>query len=94
MPLHRRLPKRGFTNIFKKDFTVVNVEQLESRFEKDTVVDPDRLRAARLLQGKGKPLVKILGRGEITRPLHVKVHGISATARKKIEAAGGKVELL
>ena len=93
MPLHRRLPKRGFTNIFRKEFSVVNLDQLEERFDKDAVVDPSILVKARLVRRK-KDAVKILGRGEITKPIQVKAHRISATARKKIEAAGGKIELL
>ena len=93
MPLHRRIPKRGFTNIFREEFQIVNVDQLEERFEKGAVVDPAALRAIRLVRPPtGK--VKVLGRGEITRPLTVKVHRASAEAIKKIEAAGGKVELL
>jgi large subunit ribosomal protein L15 len=93
MPLHRRLPKRGFTNIFRKEFSVVNLDQLEARFEKDTVVDPPTLVASKLVR-RARDEVKILGRGEITKPLQVKAHRVSATARKKIEAAGGKIELL
>jgi large subunit ribosomal protein L15 len=93
MPLHRRIPKRGFTNIFREEYRIVNVDQLEARFEKGAVVDPEALRASRLVRPRtGR--VKILGRGEITRPLTVKVHSASAEARKKIEAAGGKVEIL
>lgn len=93
MPLHRRLPKRGFTNIFRIDYAVVNVEQLEKVFDKGAVVDPAALRASRLVRGASEP-VKILARGDIRKALTVKVHRISAEARKKIEAAGGKVELL
>jgi large subunit ribosomal protein L15 len=93
MPLHRRLPKRGFTNIFRKEFSVVNLDQLEARFEKDTVVDPPTLVASKLVR-RARDEVKILGRGEITKPLQVKAHRVSATARKKIEAAGGKIDLL
>jgi large subunit ribosomal protein L15 len=93
MPLHRRVPKRGFTNIFREEYLVVNVDQLEARFDKGAVVDPGSLRANRLVRSaQGK--VKLLARGEITRPLTVKVHRASAEAKKKIEAAGGKVELL
>ena len=92
MPLHRRVPKRGFTNIFRKVYAVVNLDQLESRFEEGAVVDPGSLRGCRLAQGRD-PIV-VLARGEITKPLTVKVHRVSEAARKKIEAAGGKVELL
>jgi len=93
MPLHRRVPKRGFTNIFKKEFWVVNLDQIEKRYETGAVVDPESLRACRLVRG-ARDGVKLLARGEVTKALHVKVHRISVEARKKIEAAGGKVELL
>jgi len=93
MPLHRRVPKRGFTNIFREEYEIVNVDQLEARFDKGALVDPAALRSIRLVRrATGK--VKVLGRGEITRALTVKVHRASAEAKKKIEAAGGKVELL
>ena len=94
MPLHRRLPKRGFKNIFRVEFSVVNVEQLEKRFEKDAVVDLAALQANRLVREKNTPGIKVLGRGEIKKALQLRVNRISAGARKKIEAAGGKVELL
>jgi len=93
MPLHRRVPKRGFTNIFHKEYSVVNLDQLEARFEKDATVDPQALTASRLVRRK-KDSIKILGRGELTKALQVKAHRVSAAARKKIEAAGGKIELL
>jgi large subunit ribosomal protein L15 len=93
MPLHRRVPKRGFTNIFRKEFAVVNVDQLEARFEKGAVVDPDALRSTRLVR-ESRASIKLLARGEVTKALTVKVHRASGEARKKIEAAGGKVELL
>jgi len=94
MPLHRRLPKRGFTNIFRVELAVVNVDQLEARFEKGSVVDLDSLKARRLVRGANSPGVKILARGEITKAMTVKVNRVSEEARKKIEGAGGKVELL
>ncbi|MBI3448473.1 MAG: 50S ribosomal protein L15 [Acidobacteria bacterium] len=93
MPLHRRVPKRGFTNIFREEYLVVNVDDLEARFEKGATVDPEALRKSRLVR-KAQGKVKLLGRGEVTRALTVKVHAASADAKKKIEAAGGKVELL
>jgi large subunit ribosomal protein L15 len=93
MPLHRRVPKRGFTNIFHKEYSVVNLDQLEARFEKDATVDPQALTASRLVRRK-KDSIKILGRGELTKAFQVKAHRVSAAARKKIEAAGGKIELL
>jgi large subunit ribosomal protein L15 len=92
MPLARRLPKRGFTNIFRVEYQVVNVDQLGS-FDTGTEVDVEALRVRKLVRRAGTP-VKILGKGELTQPVTVKVHAVSEGARKKIEAAGGKVELL
>ena len=92
MPLARRLPKRGFTNIFRTDYQVVNVGRL-GVFETGAEVDPEGLRKRRMIRKKGMP-VKILGTGELTLPLTVKVHAVSDTARKKIEGAGGRVELI
>ena len=92
MPLHRRLPKRGFTNIFKKNIAVINIRDL-AKFEKDSVVDTDALVQAGLVKGK-RDGVKLLGQGEIKYSLDVKVNQISKSAREKIEAAGGKVEVL
>ena len=93
MPLHRRVPKRGFKNIFRREFSVVNVDQLEARFDGSAPIDPEALVGSRLIRRKRDP-VKVLGRGEVTKPLQLKVHRVSAVARKKIEAAGGKIELL
>ena len=90
MPLHRRLPKRGFTNIFRVEFRTVNVERL-NQFEAGSRVDPDALQAAGLLR-KGKSGVKVLGNGELKVALTVRAHGFTASAAKKIEAAGGKTE--
>ena len=87
MPLHRRLPKRGFTNIFKKEHAVVNVSDLE-RFENGATVDEAALRSAGLVKGQVDG-VKILGDGELTRKLTVHATKFSASARKQIEAAGG-----
>ena len=92
MPLHRRLPKRGFTNIFKKDIAVINVRDL-AKFEKGSVVDAAALTAAGLVKGT-RDGIKLLGTGDIKHPLEVKINQISKTAREKIEAAGGKVEVL
>ena len=91
MPLHRRLPKRGFANIFRKNIAVINVRDL-SRFDKGSVVDEAALVAAGLVKGK-KDGIKLLGHGEITHALEVQVNQISKSAREKIEAAGGKVEV-
>lgn len=90
MPLHRRLPKRGFTNIFKKEFAVVNVRDLDC-FDEDTTVDRAAL-VGKGLVNKKYDLVKVLGDGEVSKKLTIKVDKVSATARKKIEAAGGRIE--
>jgi large subunit ribosomal protein L15 len=92
MPIHRRLPKRGFTNIFKKTWAIVNIEDLK-RFDKDEVVDEALLIRAGLVKGK-RDGIKLLGRGEIDFPLNVKVNHLSKTAQQKIEAAGGTVEVI
>ena len=87
MPLHRRLPKRGFTNIFKKDYAVVNVSDLE-RFDNGVTVDEAMLRGAGLVKGQNDG-VKILGDGKLSKKLTVHATKFSASARKQIEAAGG-----
>lgn len=91
MPLHRRLPKKGFTNIFAKDFEVVNLERLGG-LEANSVVTAESLEAAGIISRIGKDGVKILGRGEIGVALHVRVSKLSRTAAEKIQAAGGTVE--
>lgn len=93
MPLQRRLPKRGFNNIFKTEYAVVNVASLEERFESGSVVDVDSLKACGLIK-KELDGVKVLGKGTLTKELTVKVAAISESAKAKIEAAGGKVEVL
>jgi large subunit ribosomal protein L15 len=92
MPLHRRLPKRGFVNIFRTEFRTVNVDRL-NRFDADTVVDPAALEQAGLLR-KGNEGVKILGDGELKVALTVQAHKFTRSAVEKIEAAGGKTEVL
>ncbi|MGB9661581.1 MAG: 50S ribosomal protein L15 [Moorellaceae bacterium] len=92
MPLSRRVPKRGFTNIFKRQLAVINVGDLE-RFDSGTVVTPELLRETGLIK-KVRDGVKILGDGEITKPLIVKAQAASRQAIAKIEAAGGKVEVI
>jgi large subunit ribosomal protein L15 len=92
MPLQRRLPKRGFTNIFRKEVAVVNLKDL-NRFESSAVVDLEALKSAGLVR-KSEGGVKVLGKGDLDRPLTVKVDQVSKTAKGKIESAGGKVELL
>jgi large subunit ribosomal protein L15 len=94
LPLVRRLPqKRGFTNIFRIEYQEVNLDQLADRFEANDDVTPETLAASRLIRNGDEPYV-ILGRGEIDMPLRVKAHRISKSARAKIEAAGGEVEIL
>ena len=93
MPLHRRLPKRGFNNIFRTEYAVVNLDQLESRFDKDATVTPDTLREAGLIHGKRLP-IKVLGRGELTKALTVHAHKFSGKAAEKLAAAGGKAEAI
>jgi large subunit ribosomal protein L15 len=90
MPLHRRLPKRGFTNIFKKDYAVVNVSDLE-RFDNGTSVDEASMRQAGLVKGRHDG-VKVLGNGELSKKLTVAATKFSASARKLIEAAGGSCQ--
>lgn len=88
MPLHRRIPKRGFTNIFKKENAVVNVADLE-RFDNGATVDEAALRQAGLVKGRFDGGVKILGGGELSKKLTVVATKFSESARKAIEAAGG-----
>lgn len=92
MPLYRRLPKRGFTNIFGTEFAEINVELL-NRFEEGAEVTPELLKSEGVLK-KQLDGVKILGNGELTKKLTVKAHKFSKTAIKKIEAAGGKAEVI
>lgn len=91
MPLQRRLPKRGFTNLFRKEFSVVNLRDL-ARIQDVEVVDPDLMVKLRLVR-KGMP-VKVLGDGELERAVTVKAHRVSTTAAAKIEKAGGKIEII
>ena len=90
MPLHRRLPKRGFTNIFKKEHAVVNVSDLE-RFDNGATVDEAALRKAGLVKGKNDG-IKVLGDGKLSKKLTVHATKFSAAARKQIEAAGGSCQ--
>jgi len=90
MPLHRRMPKRGFTNIFRKEFNIVSLERLAELGE--TTITPDVLRKAGVI--KAKLPVKILGDGELKVALTVSAHKFSKSAQEKITKAGGKVEVL
>lgn len=92
MPLYRRLPKRGFTNIFAKEYAAINVDRLNI-FEDGTEVTIQLLIESGVI-GKVRDGVKILGNGEITKKLTVKVNKFSKTAAEKIEAAGGKIEVV
>jgi len=92
MPIIRRIPKRGFTNIFGKEYVVVNVSDLEERFQDGDVVTVEALVESGLVK-KVRDGVKVLGDGELTKALTVKVHKVSKTAAEKIVAAGGKVEV-
>ena len=92
MPLHRRLPKRGFTNIFAKDYVEINVAEL-NRFENGAVVTPEMLKTERVIS-KIRDGVVVLGRGEITKSLTVKASRFSKSAEEKITAAGGKAEVV
>ena len=92
MPLQRRVPKRGFTNIFKKQFSIVNVGDL-GKFPTDTPIGPEQLVAVGILRKTHHP-VKLLANGEIAQAVTIRVHKASASAVQKIEAAGGKVEMI
>jgi len=90
MPLHRRLPKRGFTNIFRQEYNIVNLEKLAALSE--TTINPDVLRKAGVISTK-RP-VKILGDGELKSAITVHAHKFSKSAEEKIVKAGGKIEIL
>lgn len=91
-PLFKRLPKRGFTNISRKLYAVVNLSDLEAHFESGAVVDVEALKAAHLVK-KEYEGVKILGNGELTKPLTVKAAKFSKSATEKITAVGGTIEV-
>ncbi|MEE0981648.1 MAG: 50S ribosomal protein L15 [Acutalibacteraceae bacterium] len=93
MPLQRRLPKRGFNNIFRKEIVAVNVADLEARFENGAVVDVESLKQVGLVKNSFDG-IKILGNGELTKKLTVKADAFSESAKQKIEAAGGNAEVI
>ena len=93
MPLQRRVPKRGFNNIFRKKIVALNVNQLDSKFDNGAVVDAEALRNAGLVKNSFDG-IKILGSGELTKSLTVKVDAFSESAKKAIEEAGGKAEVI
>lgn len=92
LPLYRRLPKRGFTNIFKVTYQVVNVGQLEEKFDSDAVIDKEALRKAGLIKKLNQP-VKLLAKGSVSKKFTVKVDAASKKAIELIQAAGGTVEV-
>ena len=92
MPLQRRLPKRGFNNIFRKNYSIVNIKDLTG-FEPNANINLESLREAGLVK-KERDGIKLLGNGEISHPLIIQVHKVSKTAKEKIEASGGKIEII
>jgi large subunit ribosomal protein L15 len=93
MPLHRRVPKRGFHNAFRAEYAVVNLDVLSDRFDAGTVVTPDLLRERGLIHSARQP-IKVLARGDISKKLTVRAHKFSGKAAEKIAAAGGSVEVI
>src|SRR4051812_202551 len=93
MPLHRRVPKRGFHNLFRVAYEVVNLDVLAERFDAGTVVTPEMLREQRLVP-PGKAPIKVLARGDISKKLTVRAHKFSGKASEKLQAAGGNAELI
>jgi large subunit ribosomal protein L15 len=94
MPLHRRLPKRGFSNQpFKKDFTIINVDDL-GKFDQKSKVGPQELLAAGMIRKLAKSGLRILGNGKLDKALHVSAHHFSESAREKITSAGGTCEVI
>lgn len=93
MPLQRRIPKRGFVNIFAKEIAIVNLSAIDEKFEDGSVVDVEALINAGLVK-KALDGVKVLGNGEISKKLTVKANAFSESAKAKIEAAGGKAEVI
>ena len=93
MPLHRRVPKRGFTNIFRIEFAVVNVDRIAEVFDAGTVVTPELMREKGLVRGK-RLQIKVLARGDVSKALTVKAHKFSGKAAEKLAAAGGAAEVL
>ena len=95
MPLYRRLPKRGFLPYgTRTEFAIVNVGDLAAKFPAGSVVDPPALVTAGLIKRSAAEAVKVLGDGDVAHALTVKTHRISQSARQKVEAAGGRIEVL
>ena len=93
MPLHRRIPKRGFYNQFRIEYAVVNLDTLAERFDAETVVTPELLRERGLINGTRQP-IKVLARGDMSKKLTVRAHKFSGKAAEKIAAAGGAAEVI
>jgi large subunit ribosomal protein L15 len=93
MPLHRRIPKRGFHNIFRVEYAVVNLDTLSERFDAGTVVTPELLVETGIITKARRP-VKVLGRGDVSKKLTVRAHKFSGKAAEKIAAAGGATEII
>lgn len=94
MPLHRRLPKRGFTNLFKREWAEVNLADLERLFDNNTAVTPEALVERGLVRKSKQKAIVVLGNGDLKKALTISAHRFSATAKEKIEAAGGKAEVI
>ena len=93
MPLHRRIPKRGFHNLFRTEYAVVNIDTLAEGFTAGTVVTPELLRERGIIRSSRQP-IKVLARGDIAKQLTVRAHRFSSKAAEKIAAAGGTTEVL
>ena len=93
MPLHRRIPKRGFHNLFRTEYAVVNLDTLAERFDAGTVVTPELLHERGLIGNTRQP-VKVLARGDVAKKLTVRAHKFSGKAAEKIAAAGGTAEVI
>ena len=93
MPLHRRIPKRGFHNEFRTEYAVVNLDTLAERFDDGTVITPELLHDRGIVKGTRRP-IKVLARGDVSKKLTIKAHKFSGKAAEKIAAAGGATEVL
>jgi large subunit ribosomal protein L15 len=93
MPLHRRVPKRGFNNVFRTEYDVVNLDQIEERFDAGTVVTPELLRTSGVVSRR-QSQIKVLARGEVTKAFTVHAHKFSGKAAEKLAAAGGRAEAI
>lgn len=93
MPLYRRIPKRGFTNIWRTEYSILNVDDL-NRFEAGAVITPDMLKEAGLVKQMKNGGIKILGNGELEKNITIQAHKFSKSAIEKIESAGGKAEVI